>query len=256
MKKLLLTLFALCALNCNAQHLYGDVNHDGVISVADVNILVNIILGRQDAEEIKIEDLLPKTYTINGVEYPMPEAVDLGLPSGNLWASCNLGAKDDTEYGFEFNYADLTPYAYYCINNDYKLPFEPIENYSIANTQFDASTYYLGKNWMMPLSKDAEELVEYTNLEITYVQNKMFFVLTSKIEGFTDKCICFPTNNYNYSSVTLANLGKVFYDIEPIPLVNTLFIPLNKGGVDYAGVACFDDIFATNTIRPIQKKNK
>ena len=48
----------------------GDVNGDGNVTLADVTKLVNIILENDDPHEY----------------------VDLGLPSGTLWAKCNIGA--------------------------------------------------------------------------------------------------------------------------------------------------------------------
>ncbi len=44
---------------------------------------------------------------INGIEY-----VDLDLPSGTLWASCNLGAEHEWEYGKYYQWGDTI--GYYC----------------------------------------------------------------------------------------------------------------------------------------------
>ena len=37
------------------------------------------------------------------------EYVDLGLPSGTLWAKCNVGAKTGTEYGDYFAWGETKP---------------------------------------------------------------------------------------------------------------------------------------------------
>ena len=39
----------------------------------------------------------------NGHEY-----VDLGLPSGTLWAKCNVGAQNETDYGLYFAWGETT----------------------------------------------------------------------------------------------------------------------------------------------------
>ena len=41
------------------------------------------------------------------------DAVDLGLPSGTLWASCNVGAANPWDYGEYFAWGETTPKAVY-----------------------------------------------------------------------------------------------------------------------------------------------
>ncbi len=45
---------------------------------------------------------------INGHEY-----VDLGLPSGTLWATCNVGASSPEEFGDYFAWGEITPKVIY-----------------------------------------------------------------------------------------------------------------------------------------------
>ncbi|MBR6016482.1 MAG: hypothetical protein IK067_05060, partial [Prevotella sp.] len=44
--------------------------------------------------------------TINGHEY-----VDLGLPSGTLWATCNVGAETPEDYGLYFAWGETVGYT-------------------------------------------------------------------------------------------------------------------------------------------------
>ena len=37
------------------------------------------------------------------------EYVDLGLPSGTLWATCNVGAESPEEYGDYFAWGEVVP---------------------------------------------------------------------------------------------------------------------------------------------------
>lgn len=55
---------------------------------------------------MKIEIEIPEGYffdkeTMSVIKNPEPEFeyVDLGLPSGTKWATCNVGAKKDTDFG-------------------------------------------------------------------------------------------------------------------------------------------------------------
>jgi len=45
----------------------------------------------------------------NQIEYHIPNAVDLGLPSGILWSDCNLGATSAEELGYYYGYGEIKP---------------------------------------------------------------------------------------------------------------------------------------------------
>ncbi|MBQ6065098.1 MAG: hypothetical protein IJK87_15950 [Prevotella sp.] len=61
----------------------GDINGDGNVTVSDILALVQIVL-KEDENQPTAE---------------AGEAIDLGLPSGIKWASCNVGATKPEEYG-------------------------------------------------------------------------------------------------------------------------------------------------------------
>ena len=50
-----------------------------------------------------------------GPHYTTPEAIDLGLPSGIKWASFNLGASKQEDYGEYYAWGETEPY-YNCLN--------------------------------------------------------------------------------------------------------------------------------------------
>ena len=100
----------------------GDVNGDGDISVNDVAMIVNYILGIIDSNfiianadangdgEIDINDVMGTVSIIlEGDNTPQayltcpddnhPHMIDLGLPSGTLWACCNVGAATPQAFG-------------------------------------------------------------------------------------------------------------------------------------------------------------
>ena len=49
----------------------------------------------------------------NGNSYNGHEYVDLGLPSGTLWATCNVGATTPEGYGDYFAWGETTPKSVY-----------------------------------------------------------------------------------------------------------------------------------------------
>jgi hypothetical protein len=61
----------------------------------------DILLG--DGTTTSLNSIMSSIYTVNtnGHEY-----VDLGLPSGTLWATMNIGAESQTEFGSYFKWGE------------------------------------------------------------------------------------------------------------------------------------------------------
>ena len=89
----------LSSLISNAQeYLRGDVNFDGQVSISDVTCLIDY--------------LLKGSWSDDSHEY-----LDLGLPSGTLWATCNVGASYPEEYGDYFAWGETAPKEEYTYEN-------------------------------------------------------------------------------------------------------------------------------------------
>lgn len=144
-------------------------------------------------------EALSASYTIvveepnilNGHEY-----VDLGLPSGNKWAKCNIGAEQITDGGLYFSWGDTqgydshhdftlnndkwyksesesfidsdgfnvvntyTGYTKYVKESDAKYGFKGFyDNKSILEPCDDAATINWGEGWKMPQKEDYTELL-------------------------------------------------------------------------------------------------
>ena len=119
---------------------------------------------------------LPVSGQIAGHDY-----IDLGLPSGTLWATYNVGATKPTEFGNYFAWGETEPkdvydwntYKYctaylnefdlwklqsitkYNFGNEYT---GTIDNQSILLSEDDAATANWGKEWVMPTIDDLKEL--------------------------------------------------------------------------------------------------
>ena len=108
------------------------------------------------------------------------EYVDLGLPSGTLWATCNVGAEIPWEYGYFFAWGDTRPggggwgsYKYcngtqnqltkYGISSDYGI----VDNKTVLEPIDDAATANWGDGWKTPSKEQFEELINttYTTIE-------------------------------------------------------------------------------------------
>ena len=143
------------------------------------------------AEIAKQLELLKAAAGIGGstdkVEY-----VDLGLPSGNLWAKCNLGASAPEAYGDYYAWGEVEPKQEYTNSNHkwYKegapsLGFTKYNNedgkLSLENED-DAVIQKLGNGWRTPTLADFRELTnqKYTTIEKTTLNGVAGYQITSK----------------------------------------------------------------------------
>lgn len=109
------------------------------------------------------------------------EYVDLGLPSGTLWATCNVGATTPEGYGDYFAWGEtaqkdkdtynrknyqlspnsrLTKYCNRRSSGD-------IDNLAILQSMDDAAMVNWGEDWRMPTKAQWEELLQNTTQEWT-----------------------------------------------------------------------------------------
>ena len=115
-------------------------------------------------------------------------AVDLHLPSGNLWASYNVGAEKPEEFGNYYAWGDVEPkkdynYSSYKWRTDSKYNTDTLSaNLSrFKNLELvdDAANYNWGGNWRMPRNSDMDELwynCNYDdNAEINGVKGYRFY---------------------------------------------------------------------------------
>lgn len=135
------------------------------------------------------------------------ESVDLGLPSGTLWAKYNVGATKETEYGDFFAWGATEPYR---LNGT--TPIDNTANYakSYANTiqhdlypNEDAATVKLGKGWIMPTKAQFEELVANTTAERTTIDN----IIGHKFTASNGNYIFLPAAG-NINGTTLGSKGS------------------------------------------------
>lgn len=83
--------------------------------------------------------------------------VDLGLPSGTLWAKANLGAETEYEKGNLYAWGETYTKEYYNASN-YFDPSNTIVTSNITGTDYDAAKTALGGDWVMPTTAQFKEL--------------------------------------------------------------------------------------------------
>lgn len=120
------------------------------------------------------------------------EYVDLGLPSGNLWATCNLGASSPEAYGDYYAWGEVEPKKEYTYPNHkwYKegapsLGFTKYNNEDGKLTledEDDAVIQKLGNGWRTPTLADFRELTnqKLTKIKKTTLNGVVGYQITSK----------------------------------------------------------------------------
>ena len=107
--------------------------------------------------------------------------VDLGLPSGLKWATCNLGAKSPEQCGMYYEWGETTPIT------DKDSPKNEMYKKKIAtiggNTRYDAAKANWGNSWRMPSEEDFRELKDNCKWEWTEIGGRKGYKVTSKKNG-------------------------------------------------------------------------
>jgi hypothetical protein len=127
------------------------------------------------------------------------EWVDLGLPSGTLWATCNIGANSPEQAGDYFAWGETAPkeeYSWsnykwcegsmntmtkYCNSSEWGV----VDNKMTLDPEDDAATVNWGSNWCMPTADQIAELTksDYTTVEFTTMNDVPVLKITSKKNG-------------------------------------------------------------------------
>ena len=148
---------------------------------------------------------------------PIPNgAVDLGLPSGTLWADRNIGANSPEGYGDYFAWGETSPKSEYnwstykYCNGSYdtltkynnKSIYGTIDNKTILEASDDAATANWGSNWRMPTHAEQEELIE----KCTWTWTTHNGVKGYKVTGPNGNSIFLPAAGYRSGS----SVGNAF----------------------------------------------
>ncbi|MBO5847093.1 MAG: InlB B-repeat-containing protein, partial [Bacteroidales bacterium] len=143
------------------------------------------------------------------------EWVDLGLPSGLKWATCNIGATTPEGYGDYFAWGETEPKSNYAWDN-YKFgssietfnKYNSTDKKTILEPEDDAAHVNWGGNWRMPLSQDFKELLNNCTSVWTKVGDVNGYKLTSKING---NSIFLPAAGYKYDWNWVFENSYAFY---------------------------------------------
>ena len=148
---------------------------------------------------IEAKLLKEKSGSINGYDY-----VDLGLPSGLKWATCNVGACSPEQYGDYYAWGELNT------RKVYTEEAESCETYGFLvsdisdDPEYDVARVKLGSGWRMPTKAEFKELQDKCKWEWVVLVRKNGYMVT----GPNGKSIFLPAAGYRYEE-KLHEKGKI-----------------------------------------------
>ena len=177
-------------------------NADGSYVVLFPNTTPNVELKSNSGKKVTfLNGVKPGSmYTLEWETYQEDATaynfVDLGLPSGLLWADRNIGAADWQDAGKYYAWGETYTKTEYTESN-YSLNAAAIYDDISGNPQYDAATANCGSEWRTPTWEDFKELFDNCNV----VYKNYAYTFTSRING---KSISFIRSGFK-------NGGNVYY---------------------------------------------
>ena len=235
----------------------GDSNNDMKVDVADIATIISIMAGQEDGNnpEPGPQPEEPNTAPDLGKAPQGTMAVDLGLPSGTLWANMNVGATSPLEYGLYFAWGEIMGYTsdsgdgrkfdfasykwmasdsttWKGINkyqaadgntegcwykaNSFTLEYDFVgDGISVLLPEDDAATAYWKGDWCMPTKEDFQELLDNTIGEWTTFAGVSGYKLTSKKNS--SNWIILPSAGHRYINELYLNERCLYWSSSLLP---------------------------------------
>ena len=147
-----------------------------------------------------------KNVNNNGFDY-----VDLELPSGTLWATCNVGASKPSDPGLYFQWGDTIGYAEDQVGEDKQFTWDDYKFGNGVDTDFskyiikgdkleladDAASANMEGDWHIPTSEQIQELIDNTISKRTKLDSVSGMKFTSKKDA--SKFIFIPAAGYAWN---------------------------------------------------------
>lgn len=176
-----------------------------------------IMLAMLMATGAMAQKMVVKTTDKQTVMYDIPNVecvafvdgyVDLGLPSGTLWATCNVGASSPEEYGDFFAWGETEPKSEYAWTNYFDYDADDASNrYKKYNNdggltellpEDDAATVNMGEGWQTPSMEQFQELIDPSNT--TTVWTEQNGVYGRMITGKNSQYIFLPAAGFRWGT--------------------------------------------------------
>lgn len=190
-------------ISSNEFHVGDNMRYVGYATIGGVSVSSMVVVQRQqENQDLVLNFYYPGQGTLNGYDW-----VNLGLPSGTRWATCNVGASSPEGYGNYYAWGEVAPMAIYdwnfyrycngSANALTKYCNSPTygsngftDNLTVLEACDDVATANWGDGWRMPTSTEMQELFE--NCTHTWTNYGLLFV------GPNGNSILLPAAGHRY----------------------------------------------------------
>ena len=176
----------------------------------------------------------------NGHEY-----VDLGLSSGTLWATCNVGATSPEEYGNYYAWGETTTKSNYTESN-----YSYSSNPTTLPVDRDAARANWGGNWSMPTLTDFQELYNECTWTWTTMNGKNGYKVSSRKNS---SYIFLPAAGYFGSSLFSAGSDGRYWS-SSLDASNTSYAYVLYFSSSYVIPSNIYDRYDGQSVRPVLRK--
>ena len=252
-------------LNCNGVQLNAETATAFIIPLPPVTMTkgFTVTVTGTDGQSVEIkttkEQIIERSKLLK-----MPEKnvithafVDMGLPSGIKWATCNVGANAPEEYGDRFAWGETTPKSVEGWWETYSLckgssttltkyntdsARGTVDNKTTLELEDDAAYVNWGDSWRMPTNAEFEELFKNCSTEWTTQNGTSGLKVTSTANNNSIFLPAAGSSGYYWSS-SLYTYGN-HSDIDAY----YMYISLNNsspGGIQ--------DRYLGSAVRPVKK---
>lgn len=131
------------------------------------------------------------------------EFVDLGLPSGLLWATCNVGATSPEQAGLYFAWGETVGYTAAQVKRGKRIfinkSYEAKKIKEDLALEQDAAHVCMGGKWRIPTIEEFEELID--NCDVSWTTNYNGTGVNGRIfTGPNGKSVFFPAAGHCHGS--------------------------------------------------------
>ena len=228
-------------LKRSSGNLEKDKNYFIVITPGSLSKGFTITLTTEGGESLVVTSTKSRTIkagvfgtlskALDEYAQPTPKAVDLGLPSGTMWATFNVGASKPEEYGDYFAWGEIQPksdYSWstykwcngdynkltkYCTDSSYWDGYYLVDNKTVLDSEDDAASANWEGFWRIPTDADWTELRKYCKWTWTDNYNETGIagrIVTSNMSGYETKSIFLPAAG-QMNGTSLKNLDSGYY---------------------------------------------
>ena len=157
---------------------------ENVVFIDKKGVITGLAPGVAKITAVSPSSNLKDEIGLKVIDYIIPEKVDLGLPSGKLWADRNLGAVNVGDEGLFYVWGGTRAWAS-------KIDISEVFNSDAfagqassggqLSLKYDMAALSLGEGWHIPSREDFNELA--ANCDIGWVPENGGWRFTSKING-------------------------------------------------------------------------